>query len=490
MAKIRERLATMLLRSADRRGEVDFTPLAELMVARSAQEDGGALPGGSAQGFTRWLEISRIGSLVPEHYDGDWARKLPAVGAAIDAISWGIATLPFKVYDVNSDGEEEEVPQTDPEAMILTRRWGNFITAMDGVQHFIESCMIDGHGAAYLERPSPGAFPVAIHPLDPGKIKRQLVGDEIEYRAILRGTSYEPVNRDDLFFLPFKRPRNGYSDRSPLARYWPSVRAALAATMFSAWYFDRGALPSTVYSKKDDDGEIKLKRETSLLWYAEDRMRREGRRSFVIPPGWLAQKLGGNPEESKLDESRTFGVQEIARIYGIPPTILMDLSRGTFSNYGQQRFALGETLDRWAMRLCAEFSNLLWPEGNRICRIDTSLAIREPFNLRMQGYRTAVEAGIKTRNEIRIMEGDPPMDQEGADELQINSGPTFMLPMPGDLGDDDDDDSADDDPDDDADDSDDQDDGDQDDNDDDEDRTRNGKRRWRMGMMPFVMGRM
>ena len=106
--------------------------------------------------------------------------------------------------------------------------------------------------------------------------------------------------------------------------------------------------------------------------------------------------------------------------------MLQDLSRGTYSNFAQARQGLAETLELWAARLAAEISNVLWPGGSRVVRFDTSLAMREPFALRMQGYRTGIEGRILTPNEARVMEGLPPSEQDGSDDLQL-AQPAIMV---------------------------------------------------------------
>ena len=143
-------------------------------------------------------------------------------------------------------------------------------------------------------------------------------------------------------------------------------------------------------------------------------MRRHQRRSMTIPPKWKPHQLGGNASDANAENAVNVGVQEVARIYDIPPLMLQDLSRGgPTANFAQARQGLAETLELWATRLAAEISNVLWPGGSRVVRFDTSLAMREPFALRMQGYRTGIEGRILTPNEARFMEGLPAVRSRG-----------------------------------------------------------------------------
>lgn len=397
-----------------------------------------ALRGSSPDGLVEPMSFPFKGMDFPEQAPKNFsvrhAAQLPAVQAAVGTISNRISILPLYVYDISRTGEESRVEALDDEARILSTRWSDFTTAIDGIQHFIESCLLYGKAACHIERENYDPEKrinegdvVAIHPIDPVGVTRQQVDSEIQYRITFFNGVQRVVDRKDIFFLPFKRPRDGITDVSPLYTSWPSIRSALASTYFAAWYFNNAATANLMFTKAESDANFNLTEELKAMWRVFDRMRAQNRREGMATPGWDVKNVGGNPQEAQLDQNRTFGVQEVARVYDIPPTLLQDLSRGTYSNYSQQRNALSEVIERWAVRVCAEFSNILWPEGNRICRFDTSLAIREPFNIRQAGYEIAIRAGTKTRNECRILEGDEPSDAEGMDDFNVSLAPSVTI---------------------------------------------------------------
>ena len=321
---------------------------------------------------------------VPEHFSPVYARKLPAVKAAVSAISWRVAALPLTAYAVDSAGDETKI--VDDETNLITHRWSAFATRIDGCQRMLASALLHGHGAVYVQRRSPNGPPESFLPLDPTLIGRFRMDGEIVYRYAGGGSTvplYPP--RADLFFLPFEPPQDGVTDCSPLKEPWPSIRSALAATFWMSGYYDRGATPTTVYSREDGAPSGKLLDENEALWENEDAMRRHQRRSMTLPPKWQPHQLGGNASDANAENAVNVGVQEVARIYDIPPLMLQDLSRGTYSNFAQARQGLAETLELWAARLAAEISNVLWPGGSRVVRFDTSLAMREAMAVRMTG---------------------------------------------------------------------------------------------------------
>ena len=260
---------------------------------------------------------------------------------------------------------------------------------------------------------------------------RYRINNEIRYQYMGTGALGD-IPRDDLLFLPFKEPLDRVTDVSPLAKHWPAIRAALAPTHFGAWYFDRGATGNLVYSRKDDSNSNRADAETQkarneALWRLEDRMRSEGRRSTVAPDGYYPTQIGSNAQESELGGQRTFGVQEVARIYDVPATVLHDLSRGTYSNTGQTRRLFAETLELWAGRLETEINNILWPGGTRRLVLDISQAVREPFKVRMDGYETAI---TERRDEPKRMQGRRRAAQSadaGTDALVVQAMPQVTV---------------------------------------------------------------
>lgn len=368
---------------------------------------------------------------IQRRFSVEAAVGLPAIGAAVNRISWGVAELPINVYEVNpADGTEKPVPTTDPEARIIGSRWSKYETAIDGAQRVIASSMLEGKGAAWVER-TPGGQLVSITPLPGANVSRRREGIETVYEfSGALAASYgitsdtQRLPRENLVYLPFTPPSDGVSDVSPLEATWPSIRAALASQRFMSWFMERGAAPLTVYGK-DSGSTGNYEKEQEAFWKAQAKMQDGHRRTMLIPPGYKPYTTGGNPRDANAFDMMAFGVVEVARIYDIPPIMLHDLSRSTYANYEQARLAEAATIERHARRFGLEFSNILWPEGNRIVKLDTSMLGRESFKTRMEGFRIGIDAGVYTRNEIRVKEGEEESDQDGMDVY--NTGPMSSM---------------------------------------------------------------
>ena len=366
---------------------------------------------------SNWLDkiAARLTS-VPSHFTAKDAKRLPAVRAAIGAVSKNIAALPMSVYDVRRDGTEEEVSPTDPEVVVVTRRWSAFESANDGIQRIIAASMLRGAGSAWVERGAANRI-VSIRPLPGGMVKRVRRGGEIVYELGGLASDYglpgntNRIPRDDLIYLSFEPPEDGVTDISPLDEAWDSIRSAIAATVFSGWFFERGAVPQ-VYVIPGAASKNRLREQIKAMWRNDDLMRRENRSSTILPPGHDVKSVGSGPRDAGVDAQRLFGIGEVARIYDIPPIVLHDLSRSTYSNYGQARRAMAGTLEHWARRFSMEISNILWPDGRRVLRFDTSFIDNDEYKRRMEAHKLAIDIGVKTRNQVIEEDGGEPVDED------------------------------------------------------------------------------
>ena len=350
---------------------------------------------------------------APATFTPQAALSFPPVFQLIKRISESIAALPMHVYEINLlNGNEEQLdPLMDDEAYVLTRKWSEEMSAEDGVIHFIRSVVLNGVGAALFERGSSNDIE-SVRCIDPTSINRLVVGNNIQYLLKVSETSPKrQVDRNEIAFLPFYPPHDGHSDISPWQHIWPSIRAGLAAELFTAFYFQNGAIASIIWTIAEDyESEGSFEKNLQAIWNLEDQMRRNNRRSMPAPAGWQANTTGGNPREAELDEQKMYAALNAARAMNLPPMAVNDHTRSTFTNSDQSERAEAKVVAALANRFAREFSIRAWPDGNREVRFDTSNMVQEPYSTRVAAYAVAHELGIKSRNDIRILEGEDPID--------------------------------------------------------------------------------
>ena len=148
-------------------------------------------------------------------------------------------------------------------------------------------------------------------------------------------------------------------------------------------------------------------------------MAREGRSVLALPSGHELKSVGFSPDDMQLIELQRFCIEQIARIYSLPPVFLQDLSNGTYSNVEQQDLHfVKHTLRRWIEQTEQEMNlKLFGRESNKEVRFNVDSLLRGDLKTRMEGHATSIQNGIKTPNEVREIEGLDP--QESGDDLMI-----------------------------------------------------------------------
>jgi HK97 family phage portal protein len=121
----------------------------------------------------------------------------------------------------------------------------------------------------------------------------------------------------------------------------------------------------------------------------------------------------------QLLELQRFCVEQIARIYSLPPVFLQDLSRGTFSNTEQQDLHfVKHTIKRWVEQVEAEMNLKLFGRNARqYVEFNVDGLLRGDFKTRMEAHATSIQNGIRTPNEVRDLENMEPMP--AGDDLMI-----------------------------------------------------------------------
>ena len=147
---------------------------------------------------------------------------------------------------------------------------------------------------------------------------------------------------------------------------------------------------------------------------------KDRRMALVLPTGLDIKPLGVDAEKSQLVETKKFLIEEIARVYSLPPTFLQDLSHGTFANTEQQDLHfVKHTVKRWVEAFEQELNLKLFGRDKADMFVEMNMdgLLRGDFKTRMEGYATGVQNGILKPNEARQLENRP-ADPEG-DSLMI-----------------------------------------------------------------------
>lgn len=140
---------------------------------------------------------------------------------------------------------------------------------------------------------------------------------------------------------------------------------------------------------------------------------------MALPMGHEMKTIGFNPNEMQLIELQRFSIEQVARIYSLPPVFLQDLTHGTFSNTEQQDLQfVKHTLKRWIEQVEQEMNLKLFPRGSKqYVEFNVDGLLRGDFKTRMEAHATSIQNAIRTPNEVRTIENMAPHD--GGESLMV-----------------------------------------------------------------------
>jgi HK97 family phage portal protein len=200
--------------------------------------------------------------------------------------------------------------------------------------------------------------------------------------------------------------------RSPLTTNRDVIGLAIAATQYGSKFFQGGGVPPFAVTGNFQSAGA-LSRAADDLAEAVRKAAKEKRQALTLPNGLEIKPIGADPEKSQLVELKRFIIEEVARIYSIPPTFLQDLTHGTFSNTEQQDLHfVKHTIKRWAEQFEQELNLKLFGRrsSTQYAELNMDGLLRGDFKTRMDGYAQGIQNGILTPNEARRQENRPSMN--------------------------------------------------------------------------------
>lgn len=352
------------------------------------------------------------------------AMRVSAVYGCVSLIAGAIASLPFSVYerDVRKKASHEYW-------WMLNEQANEDMSAYTAWEYLFSSKLFYGDGFAELLRPSVSSSRVIgwrpLHPLrvDPFRAKDGV----LRYRVVREGGKVEVLDSADVIHLP-SLGFDGLTSPSPITyAAKEAIGIALAAEGFSAKFFSEGATfdyALKTSSKLDKDQYEVLK--ASLL--AKIGNGRSTRTPLILTGGLEPAQLSVNPKDAEILSTRLFTVEEICRIFGVPPHMVGHTDKTTSWGSGIESQGIGfvrYTLQRHLTPTAQEWNRKLWPTQARYFVEHVTAALeRGDLKSRYEAYRIALgragEPAFMDANEVRRLENMPPNDDlnKGAPDAQ------------------------------------------------------------------------
>lgn len=351
------------------------------------------------------------------------ALRVPAVGSAIRVLSEAVATLDVSVKRISDDGTEVNEP--GHAVLPFLRDQANDWT--DGFS-FIRDLVIDAlsddrGGMAYVNRLGDGRIAEIV------RYRRGVI--DVQFDSVTGEPRYRidnrPVASSDIIHLrsPF--------GRAPLSLACEAIGVALALDRHAAKLFGQGARPSGALTFPKGMGEESVKK-ARAAWRATHEGTDGNGQTAILYDGAEFKPFTFNSTDAQFLENRKFQILEIARAFRVPPSMLYDHDRATWSNTEQMgREFLSYTLEPWLRAVEGALRRALFTSEDRgtyAVRFDRDDLTRADLSTRSTVINSLVASRVINPNEGRAWLGLTPY--AGGDEF---ANPNITTPTDPNSGD-------------------------------------------------------
>lgn len=382
---------------------------------------------GSSYAF--YMGSSTAGKNVTERS----AMQMTAVYSCVRVLSEAVAGLPLHVYKYRSDGGKEKA-FTHPLYRLLHDEPNPEMTSFVFRETLMTHLLLWGNAYAQVIRNGKGEV-IALYPLMPNRMSVDRDSSGNLYYKYYRGSDeairskeYEVIlSSGDVLHIP-GLGFDGLVGYSPIAMAKNAIGLAIATEEFGAKFFANGAAPSGVL---EHPGTIKDPSKVREAWQSQFGGSSNSGKVAVLEEGMKYTPISISPEQAQFLETRKFQINEIARIFRVPPHMVGDLEKSSFSNIEQQSLEFVKyTLEPWLVRWEQSMMRSLLTTSEKqdyFIKFNVDGLLRGDYASRMSGYATARQNGWMSANDIRELENlDRIPAEDGGDLYLINGNMTKL----------------------------------------------------------------
>ena len=340
----------------------------------------------------------------------DSAMRLAAVYACVRILSETMASLPLVLYRQRKDGGKDRV--TDHWLyQVLAKRPNRYQNPFEWRE------MLQGHlalrGNAFCQIITDGRGEITqLVPIHPDRVRMELLDSgEYRYRVRNQGGQEMLLPRGQIWHLR-GLSSDGLFGLSPIDLARESLGMALAAQDYGARFFNNDAKPTGGWIEfpgtfKDQEAKRVFRESYQAAQSGDNRGK-----VLVLENGMKFHEVGVTNKDAQFLELRKFQITDIARLFRVPPHMIADLDRATFSNIEQQSLEfVMHTMTPWAERWEAAIEADLMLDGDELeVEFDFANLMRGDAASRSAYYQSGIQNGWLTRNEARVAENLNPID--------------------------------------------------------------------------------
>ena len=361
------------------------------------------------------------------------AMQMTAVYSCVRILAEAVAGLPLHLYRYTDNGGKEKALD-HPLYLLLHDEPNPEMSSFVFRETLMTHLLLWGNAYAQVIRNGKNEV-VALYPLMPNKMSVDRDENGKLYYTYYRGQDEAIRNKEfavtlqpsDVLHIP-GLGFDGLVGYSPIAMAKNAIGLAIATEEYGAKFFANGAAPSGVL---EHPGTIKDPTKVREAWMSQFGGSANSGKVAVLEEGMKYTPISISPEQAQFLETRKFQINEIARIFRVPPHMVGDLEKSSFSNIEQQSLEFVKyTLDPWVIRWEQSIQrSLLNSEEKKryFAKFNVEGLLRGDYQSRMNGYAIGRQNGWMSVNDIRELENlDRIPAEDGGDMYLINGN---MLPL-------------------------------------------------------------
>lgn len=359
------------------------------------------------------------------------SMQIATVYACVRLLAESVAGLPLHLYEYTDEAEQnKQKAKEHPLYKILYRQPNDEMTSFTFRETMMTHLLLWGNAYAQIIRDGRNNV-LGLYPLQPDQME---VDRDKQGRIIYIYHAYSDdvpnlqnkdyiFRADEIFHVP-GLGFNGLIGFSPIAMMKNALGSAIAVEKYGSAFFKNGAQPAGVL---EHPGTLKNPERIRENWSDVYGGPQNAHKVAVLEEGMQYKAISLPPEDSQFLSTRQFGVNEICRIFRVPPHMVQDLSHATFSNIEHQSIDyVVYTLTPWLSRFeQAITKDLLLPseQDTFFPRFNVDGLLRGDYASRSSGYASGISNGYLSPNDVRRLENmDLIPPEKGGDDYYLNGG--------------------------------------------------------------------
>lgn len=377
---------------------------------------------GKMQDFIKGIDVDQGGGVASgQSVDELRAMQTSAVYACVRVLAETIASLPCYLYKRE---KEMRVPAREHPLFEALHDMPNYeMSSFTFREVMMTSLLLYGNAYARIIKDKAGHVKELWYMKPQNmQVERDTTTKRIKYTYSDDKDNRTYVYKPEQVFHVVGLSYDGIKGLSPIDQAREAVGLALATEEYGARFFGNGARPGGVL---EHPGVVKDPEKLRESWNKVYQGTRNSNKVAVLEEGMRYHEIGLSPEASQFLETRKYQLNEICRIFRVPPHLVGDLERSTFSNIEHQSiefvmYTIRPWLVRWEQAI---YKSLLSEQERQLyfAKFKVEGLLRGDYSTRMSGYATARQNGWMSVNEIRALEEmNPISDDKGGNDYLIN----------------------------------------------------------------------